>query len=34
MTLDRLRKKGLPCYKVGIQIRFDEDDLKKWLKQK
>ena len=33
MTLDRQRKKGLPFYKVGIQVKFDEEDLEKWFKR-
>jgi excisionase family DNA binding protein len=33
VTLDRLRKKGLPFHKVGSQIRFDEDELKEWFKE-
>lgn len=32
-TIDRLRKKGLPAVKVGSNIRFDYEDVAKWLKE-
>jgi excisionase family DNA binding protein len=32
-TIDRLRKKGLPSYKIGGLIKFDEDEVKEWFKK-
>jgi len=33
-TIDRLRKKGLPCIKIRSKIvRFDKDDVLGWLKR-
>lgn len=31
-TVDRLRNEGLPSFKVGNLVRFDKNDVKKWLK--
>ena len=31
-TIYRLRKEGMPYYKVGGSIRFDEDEVREWLK--
>ena len=31
-TIYRLRKEGMPYYKVGGSIRFDEDEVRDWLK--
>lgn len=32
-TLDRWRKKGLPFVKVDKAVRFDKDEVEKWLKE-
>ena len=32
-TVDRLRREGLPSFKVGNQVRFDRDEVLKWLKE-
>jgi excisionase family DNA binding protein len=32
-TIDRLREEGLPCFNVGKVIRFDRDEVLKWLKE-
>lgn len=32
-TLDLLRKEGLPWLKVGSQVRFDSEDVLRWLKE-
>lgn len=34
MTLDRARKRGLKAYKIGIKVRFDEDELKEFFREK
>jgi phage terminase Nu1 subunit (DNA packaging protein) len=31
VTIDRLRKKGLPWHKLGGQIRFDWEEVQKWV---
>ena len=33
-TIDRMRIDGMPFFKVGTHIRFDRDDVLKWLKEK
>ena len=32
-TVDRWRKEGMPCSKVGRSIRFDEDEVRKWIEK-
>lgn len=32
-TVDRWRKEGMPCSKVGRGIRFDEDAVRKWIEK-
>lgn len=32
VTIDRLRKKGLPSHTIGKQVRFDEEELLTWFK--
>jgi len=32
-TIDNLRKKGLPCFKVGNNIRFDKNKVLEWLQK-
>jgi excisionase family DNA binding protein len=32
-TIDRWRKEGLPCEKIGKGLRFDEKEVAKWIKQ-
>lgn len=32
-TLYRLRKKGLPFVSVGRQIRYDKEEVLKWLEE-
>lgn len=32
-TIDRLMKKGLPYLKIGKSVRFDIDEVGKWLKE-
>ena len=32
ITLDRLRKKGLPSYKLGRKVMFDKEVVEKWVK--
>lgn len=32
-TVDRWRKEGMPCSKVGRGIRFDEDEVRKWIEK-
>lgn len=34
MTIDRLTKKGMPRYKVGIKVMFDLDEVKLWMKER
>lgn len=31
-TVDRWRNEGLPFIKIGRGVRFDEDDVKEWIK--
>ena len=31
ITIDRLRKKGLPSHKLGSKIVFVEDEVNKWI---
>lgn len=34
-TLDRLiRDDGLPCYRVGKQLKFDPDEVREWLRNR
>jgi len=33
-TIDRLRKEGLPWFKVGVNVRFNKEKVLKWLEQK
>jgi excisionase family DNA binding protein len=33
-TIDRLRKAGLPDFKVGGSIRFKKDEVSFWLEQR
>ena len=30
-TIDRLRKTGLPCFKIGDSVRFKKDEVLKWI---
>lgn len=30
-TVDRWRKEGMPCIKVGRGVRFDEDAVMAWI---
>lgn len=30
-TIDRWRREGMPYIKVGRGVRFDEDDVRKWI---
>jgi excisionase family DNA binding protein len=32
-TIDRLRKTGLPSFKVGDSVRFKKDEVLKWLEE-
>lgn len=32
-TIDRLRKEGMPFFKVGTNIRFDKEEVLNWLKE-
>ena len=32
-TIDRLRKEGMPFFKVGANIRFEKEAVLKWLKE-
>ena len=32
-TVDRLRKEGMPFFKVGANIRFDKEEVLKWLRE-
>ena len=32
-TIDAWRKEGLPFTKMGRSIRFDEDEVMRWIKQ-
>ncbi|AKU43387.1 DNA-binding protein [Bacillus phage Silence] len=33
MTIHRLRKKGLPCVKIGRSVRFDVKDVSEWIEK-
>lgn len=33
-TVDRLRKEGMPFFKVGTNIRFEKEAVLNWLKEK
>jgi len=33
-TVDRWRKEGLPCKKIGMQIRLNEDEALAWVENK
>ena len=33
-TLHRLRREGLPGFPVGRQIRFEQGEVKRWLKER
>ena len=33
-TIDRWRKEGLPFTKVGVQIRFRENEALKWVEER
>jgi len=33
VTIDRLRKKGLPFHKLGAKIVFDYEEVTKWIKE-
>jgi excisionase family DNA binding protein len=33
VTIDRLRKKGLPSYKLGTKVVFDYEEVEKWVKE-
>ena len=32
-TIDRLRKEGMPCYKIGSGVRFVEAEVTEWIQQ-
>jgi len=32
-TIDRWRKEGMPCVKVGRTIRYDEEQVDQWIKE-
>lgn len=32
-TIDRLMKQGLPHLKIGKAVRFERDDVKRWLEE-
>ncbi len=32
-TIDRWRKEGMPCIKVGRNVRFDEIEVQKWISE-
>jgi excisionase family DNA binding protein len=32
-TIDRLMKKGMPFFKIGKSVRFDEEIVNEWLKK-
>lgn len=32
-TIDRLRKEGMPFFKIGTNIRFEKEAVLKWLKE-
>lgn len=31
-TLWRLRKRGLPCFKLGTRVLFNKEDVDEWIK--
>lgn len=33
-TIDRLRKEGMPWYKVGVNVRFNKEKVLQWLEEK
>jgi excisionase family DNA binding protein len=33
-TIDKMRKAGLPSYKVGHLVKFKPSDLEKWVEKK
>lgn len=33
VTIDRLRKKGLPSHQVGRKVVFDFGEVEKWIKE-
>lgn len=33
VTLDRLRKQGLPSHELGKKIRFDYEEVEQWIKE-
>lgn len=33
-TIDRQLKLGMPCVKIGKAVRFELDEVVKWLKEK
>lgn len=32
-TVDRWRKRGLPSIKIGNSVRFEENEVQKWIKE-
>lgn len=32
-TIDRLMKQGMPYTKIGKAVRFEKEDVEKWLKE-
>lgn len=32
-TIDRWRKDGMPCEKIGRSVRFDLEQVKEWIKK-
>lgn len=32
-TVDRLMKQGMPFIKIGKAVRFEQDDVKRWLEE-
>ena len=32
-TVDRLMKQGMPYIKIGKAVRFEQEDVKKWLEE-
>jgi excisionase family DNA binding protein len=32
-TVDRLMKQGMPHLKIGKAVRFEQEDVKKWLEE-
>ena len=33
-TVDKIRKRGLPCFKIGKCIRFEKEKVLRWLNEK